>query len=163
MIAGNIPAYWKYKWWISQDTSSVHCDLLKKWKSLYFFIPAKLDLPFNTTRQSSLLSFFLPSYFFSLLNVGQEEPCFPMSGFMNSHSQCPKICKSTILTLVKKKIALNEFNEDLKKRPWRCSLNENVTASTFCLVPYKEACNKLYSAFCICYFQTPRKLLTQRS
>lgn len=101
-----------------------------------FSITVKLDHTFSTIRQKSLLFLFFSSYFFSSLNVGQEQPCFPMSGFMNSHSQCPKICKTTILTLVKKEITLNEFNEDLKKCPWRCSLNENVIMSTFCLVPY---------------------------
>lgn len=82
------------------------------------------------------------------------QPCFPMSGFMNSHSQCPKICKTTILTLVKKEITLNEFNEDLKKCPWRCSLNENVIMSTLYLVPYEEARNKFYSGFWTCYSQS---------
>jgi len=86
-----------------------------------------------------LLSFFSPSYFLSLLNVGQEQPCFPVSGFMKSFSQYPKICNKTILTLVKKKITLNEFNEDLKKWPWWCTLNEKVIVSTFCLVLYEEA------------------------
>lgn len=104
-----------------------------------------------------MLAFF--SYFLSLLNVGQEQPWFPMSGFMNSHSRCPKICKTIVLTLVKKKSTMKEFNEDLKKWPWRCNLNENVIVSTFCLVPYEEAWDKLYSAFCICYFQSPHKFL----